>query len=365
MSSPEDLRHMRSALDLATAADGRMSPNPRVGAVLVQNGEVVGRGWHRGPGTPHAEIEALREAKERARGATLYVTLEPCRHFGRTPPCTAALISAGVSRIVAAIEDPNPAEQGKGIAELRQAGIDVAVGLEAEAAEEMNRAYFTWRRTGRPMVTAKWAAALCGHAAARTGESLYITGPDARRTVHALRAAHDAVLVGIGTVLADDPQLTVRDAPGDHPVRVVLDSRLRTPPDARILTSPGTALICAAEDADPHRRAALEERGAQVLVFPSGPELPLADVLRELGRHDILSVLVEGGPTVLGRLFDEALVDRVSAFFAPLVLGGSDGLAAVGGVGAPRPAEGVRLRDVVWQQLGQDIYCSGTVERGR
>lgn len=361
MFPPDD--HMRAALELARAAEGRLSPNPRVGAVLVRDGEVIGRGWHRGPGTPHAEIEALREAGERARGATLYVTLEPCRHFGRTPPCTAALIAAGVSRVVAAIEDPNPAEQGKGIADLRAAGVEVIVGAEAEAAELLNLPYFTWRRTGRPLVTAKWAAALCGHAAARTGESLYITGPEARSEVHALRASHDAVLVGIGTVLADDPQLTVRDAPGEHPLRVVLDRTLRTPPDARLLTAPGGTLIFASEDAPEGRRAALEKR-AELAFFPAGPELPLADVLTELGRRGILSVLVEGGPTVLGRMFDDGLVDRVGAFFAPLVLGGAQALGAVGGIGAARPNEGVRLKDVLWRQLGQDIYCSGTVERG-
>ncbi len=362
--STEDLRHMRAALELARAAEGRLSPNPRVGAVLVRDGEVVGRGFHRGPGTAHAEIEALREAGERARGATLYVTLEPCRHYGRTPPCTAALVGAGVSRVIAAIEDPNPAEQGKGIAELKAAGIDVTVGLEAEQAEEMNLPYFTWRRTGRPLVTAKWAAALCGHAAARTGESLYITGSEARRTVHALRAAHDAVLVGIGTVLQDDPQLTVRDAPGEHPLRVVLDGMLRTPPEARLLSAPGGTLICASEDAPPARRQALEERGAELVFFGGGSPLPLGDVLAELGRRSVLSVLAEGGPKVLGSLFDAGLVDRVSAFFAPLVLGGAEAPGAVSGLGAVRPDEGVRLKDVIWRQLGQDIYCSGTVERG-
>lgn len=363
MFSPDDQQHMRTALELARAAGGRLSPNPRVGAVLVRGGEVVGRGWHRGPGTPHAEIEALREAGERARGATLYVTLEPCRHFGRTPPCTAALIAAGVSRVVAAIEDPNPAEQGKGIADLRAAGVETVVGAEAEAAEQLNLPYFTWRRTGRPLVTAKWAAALCGHAAARTGESLYITGPEARSAVHSLRASHDAVLVGIGTVLADDPQLTVRDAPGEHPLRVVLDRTLRTPPDARLLRAPGDTLIFAAADAPEGRRADLVKR-AELAFLPAAQELPLSDVLSELGRRGILSVLVEGGPTVLGRMFDDGLVDRVAAFFAPLVLGGAQAPGAVGGIGAARPTEGVRLKDVLWRQLGQDIYCSGTVERG-
>ncbi len=361
--SSTDLHHMHSALALATRAQGRVSPNPRVGAVLVKDGQVVGQGWHRGPGTPHAEIAALHEAGPAAKGATLYVTLEPCRHFGRTPPCTQALIAAGVTRVVAAIEDPNPAEQGNGIAELRTAGIEVAVGLEAAAAEEMNRPYFTWRREGRPLVTAKWASALCGHAAARTGESLYITGPEARQEVHRLRADHDAVMVGIGTVLADDPQLTVRDASGEHPLRVVLDRALRTPPEARILSAPGRTLICAAEDAPAERKAALGDR-AELLFFPPGPELPLSQVLAEIARRDVLSVLVEGGPTLLGRLFDAGLVDRVQAFFAPLVIGGAGAPAAVAGLGAVRPAEGVRLRDIEWRQYGRDICCSANVERG-
>jgi diaminohydroxyphosphoribosylaminopyrimidine deaminase/5-amino-6-(5-phosphoribosylamino)uracil reductase len=361
--SSTDVHHMRSALALAARAEGRVSPNPRVGAVLVKDGKVVGQGWHRGPGTPHAEIAALREAGEAAAGATLYVTLEPCRHFGRTPPCTQALIAAGVSRVVAAIEDPNPAEQGKGIAELRAAGMEVAVGLEAPAAEEMNQQYFTWRREGRPLVTAKWASAICGHAAARTGESLYITGPEAREEVHRLRAEHDAVMVGVGTVLADDPQLTVRVAAGEHPLRVVLDRKLRTPPTARMLSAPGRTLICAAQDAPAERKAALQGK-AELLFFAPGPELPLIEVLKEMARRDILSVLAEGGPTLLGRLFDLGLVDRVRAFFAPLVIGGAEAPASVGGLGAMRPSEGVRLRDVEWRAYGQDICCSANVERG-
>lgn len=362
MQTEEDRRYMQLALEVARRAGGRTSPNPRVGAVLVRGNEVVGQGFHRGPGHPHAEVEALREAGDMACGATLYVTLEPCCHHGHTPPCTAALIAAGVRRVVAPIEDPNPVVAGRGLQKLREAGVEVELGLLPEEAEALNAGYLTWRRRGRPHVTAKWAGALCGHAAAHTGESRYLTGKDALAEVHRLRAEADAVMVGIGTVLTDDPELTVRHVAGDHPLRVVLDSQLRTPPTARLLHAPGHTVIFCSESAPPSRAEALSPL-AEIVHLPASNGVSLDLALRELGRREIMTVLAEGGPRVLGSLFDQMLVDKVVAFFAPLVLGGAAAPAAVLGVGAAAPASAVRFRRGRWQQFGDDVCFTGTVLR--
>lgn len=362
MQTEEDRRYMELALQVARRTDGRTSPNPRVGAVLVRGGAVVGQGFHRGPGHPHAEAEALREAGDRARGATLYVTLEPCCHHGHTPPCTAALIAAGVRRVVAPIEDPNPVVNGRGVRELREAGIEVDLGLLPDEAEALNAGYLTWRRRGRPLVTAKWAGALCGHAAARTGASRYLTGRESLAEVHRLRAETDAVMVGVGTVLADDPELTVRHVAGDHPLRVVLDSHLRTPPTARLLHSPGRTIIFCGQSPPPSRAHALAPL-AEIVRLPTQSGIPLELALAELGRRDVVTVLAEGGPTVLGRLFDHMLVDRVVAFVAPLVLGGASAPASVLGVGADSPASAVRFQHGRWQQFGDDVCFTGSVLR--
>lgn len=362
MVQPDDHRYMELALDLARRAEGRTSPNPRVGAVLVREGEIVGQGFHLGPGHPHAEAEALRHAGERARGATLYVTLEPCCHHGHTPPCTDAVIAAGVRRVVTPLEDPNPIVAGQGLRVLREAGIEVERGPMQAEAEELNAPYLTWRRLGRPLVTAKWAGALCGHVAAYTGESRYLTGEDALREVHRMRAEADAVMVGVGTVRADDPELTVRFVPGENPVRVVIDSRLRTPPEARLLHQNGRVIIFCGRSAPEDRRLALADL-AEIIPLPGDGRLPLEDALRELARRDITSVLAEGGPRLFGSLFDGGLVDRVAAFFAPLVLGGKDSPAAVLGQGVASPGGALRFRDRRWQPFGNDMCFFGTVLR--
>ena len=360
---PEDAGYLARAFALAEAAPSRVSPNPKVGAVLVRGGIVVGEGRHMGPGTAHAEAAALQAAGEAARGATLYVTLEPCCHFGHTPPCTQALIAAGVARVVAPIEDPNPQVAGRGFAELRAAGITVDVGQVAGQAEDQNAAYLHWRRTGRPYVTAKWALSLGGQSAARTGKSLYMTGPAARAEVHRLRAARDGVLVGIGTALADDPQLTVRDAAGPSPLRVVLDSHGRLPASARMLAQEGRTIVYVGEDAPPERLRRLAD-SADVVPLGRGPRLPLAAILEDLGRREVTSLLVEGGATVHGEFFDQGLVDRVAVFVAPLVLGGAAAPPGVGGVGAESPAAGLHLTGGHWRVLGEDAYFTAVIERG-
>ncbi len=359
----EDAWYLAKAFELADEPAGRVAPNPKVGAVLVRDGVIVGEGVHLGPGTAHAEAAALAAAKDLARGATLYVTLEPCCHYGHTPPCTQAIIAAGVVRVVAPIEDPNPQVAGRGFAELRAAGIAVDVGAGAAQAMAQNAPYLRWRQTGRPFVTAKWALSLGGQSAARTGKSLYMTGPAARQEVHRLRAQHDAVLVGISTALADDPQLTVRDAAGTSPLRVVLDSAGRLPPSARLLSAEGRTIVYVAEDISPERLKALSAR-AEVVPLGRGPRLPLNGVLEDLGRRDVTSLLVEGGATVHGSFFDEGLVDRVAVFVAPLVLGGGTAPPGVAGLGVESPAAGLRITGGTWHILGEDAYFTGMVEKG-
>jgi diaminohydroxyphosphoribosylaminopyrimidine deaminase/5-amino-6-(5-phosphoribosylamino)uracil reductase len=341
---------MARALALAARAAGQTAPNPMVGAVLVQGDEVVGEGWHARAGAPHAEVVALEAAGPRARGATLYVNLEPCSHWGRTPPCADALIAAGVARVVVAMEDPDPRVQGRGLERLRAAGVAVEVGEGRREAERLNRWYVTERRLGRPRVLYKWAATLDGAVATRTGDSRWISGEASRREVHRLRAELDAVLVGVGTVLADDPQLTVRLVPGRDPLRVVADRRARTPPTARVLP----ALVCVGPEAPPDRVAALAARGCEVVEAPTP-----AEILQVLDRRGCLGVLLEGGPRLAQAFWDAGLVDEVAAVLAPRVLGG--GLPALPGPGPSTLAGARRLEEVAVRQVGEDVWITGDV----
>lgn len=336
--SAEDRRTMRAALALAERARGATAPNPVVGAIIVRDGRVLARGWHRRAGLPHAEIEALARVGFRAPGATMYVTLEPCCHVGRTGPCTTPIIDAGIARVVVGCLDANPRVSGRGIRRLRRAGLRVDVGcLEAECREQ-NRGFFRTIRDGRPWVTLKVAATLDGFIAERTRRRRrapqWITGARARRVAHELRAAHDAVLVGAGTVADDDPQLTVR-LPGARrqPLRVVLDGRLRTRPGARVLAARGSALVIGAAGATGERRArALRRAGAEVVLLPArGGAIALDRVLRALADRGVQSVLVEGGSRVLGAFIAARAVDRACWFLAPRLVGA--GVPAVSGPG--------------------------------
>lgn len=315
-----DRTHMARALELAELGLYTTTRNPRVGCVLVRDGVVVGEGWHRGAGEPHAEALALREAGERARGATAYVTLEPCAHHGRTPPCSRALVDAGVARVVAAMGDPNPLVAGKGFAELRAAGIDVASGLMEHDAHELNVGFVSRMTRARPWVRMKIAASLDGRTALLNGRSQWITGPEARRDGHRWRARACAVLTGIGTVKDDDPELTVREVETPRqPVRVVVDSRVETPPSARVV-GPGT--LIAAAVADPEREAALRARGAEVIALPNASgKVDLAALLRELARREMNEVHVEAGFKLNGSLLAERLVDELVVYLAPHILG--------------------------------------------
>lgn len=319
--SAGDHRFMARALRLARRGIYTARPNPRVGCVLTLGSRVVGEGWHATTGGPHAEVVALRQAGDRAKGATAYVTLEPCAHQGRTPPCADALIKHGVSRVVAASEDPFPPVAGQGVDALRAAGIETELGLLRDEARDLNRGFFSRVERGRPFVTLKLAASLDGAPAMSSGESQWITGAAARRDVHRLRASSGAILTGIGTVLADDPSLTVREfsAQFREPWRVVIDSNLRTPVAAKALGSDGNALLYCVNEG---RAASLRDAGATVVrVAADGEQPSLAAVLEDLATRGVNDVLVEAGPTLAGRLLDDELIDELVIYMAPHMMG--------------------------------------------
>ncbi len=345
---------MARALQLAERALWTTSPNPRVGCVLVRDGEIVGEGWHVRAGEPHAEVHALRAAGERARGATAYVTLEPCSHYGRTPPCAEGLIAAGVTRVVAAMEDPNPLVAGRGLAMLRAAGIETACGLLAEAAQELNIGFVSRMTRGRPWVRLKTAASLDGKTALNNGVSQWITGPDARRDGHRWRARACAILTGIGTVRDDDPRLDVREVETTRqPLRVIVDSRLETPPTARILQG-GPVLLAAAVD-DAERANLLKAAGAEILLLPNAAgKVELPALLNALAARGINEVHVEAGWKLNGSLLREGLVDELLLYMAPCLIGhhaaGLFNLPELSDLAGKRP---LSLRDV--RQVGGDI----------
>jgi diaminohydroxyphosphoribosylaminopyrimidine deaminase / 5-amino-6-(5-phosphoribosylamino)uracil reductase len=356
---------MREAMALARRGIGTASPNPMVGAVVVSGGAVVGRGYHPKPGEPHAEIFALREAGLRARGATLYTTLEPCAHTGRTGPCVEAIAAAGIHRTVVAMIDPDPQVRGVGLARLRAAGIDVSVGTGEADARRLNEAYIKHRTMGLPFVTAKWAMTLDGRIATRAGDSRWITNETSRAYAHQIRAASDAVLVGVGTVLRDDPALTARPALApERPRRVVLDSRLRMPLDARVLARDGVPVIVATTSASTaERRRAFRERGADVLLC-DGPDgrVSLEGVLLGLAARGVLSVLVEGGAAVHGAFIETGAVDKILAYVAPVVVVG--GPAPSAGAGVRAMADARRLGSVTVRRFGDDVLIEAYVTHG-
>ncbi len=356
--------YMSHALELARRAEGRVSPNPPVGAVLVKDGEIVGGGYTQPPGQSHAEAVALSEAGDSARGAALYTTLEPCSHHGRTPPCTEAILKAGVAEVHAAMLDPNPNVRGGGMTILAEAGLGTRVGEGEAKARRQLEAYVKYVTTGTPFVTAKFAMSLDGKIATRTGDSKWISGEKARGAVHRLRAASDAVMVGVNTALADDPQLTARDKRGRpldrQPLRVVVDTGGRMPSRARMLGEPGRTLV-ALGDADDERAGALLSAGAEVVALPGGgPSVDLVSLMDNLAaEHGVTSLLVEGGATLLGSLFDLGLVDKVIAFVSPVIIGGVEAPTPVAGSGFERMADTLRLERVRWDKYGRDMAITG------
>ena len=391
--SQQDEQFMRRALALARLGVGKTSPNPAVGAVLVlaplgagRGGKIIGEGWHKRAGGPHAEVEAIRQAKGEGRKAkcdkdkthgrdaratrsslfalrssaviTLYVTLEPCCTWGRTPPCTDAIIAAGVKRVVVAARDPNPKHNGRGLKILRRAGIRVEAGLLAEEAARLNEAFNKWITTGMPFVIAKAAMSLDGKIATRTGDSKWITSEAARREAHRLRAGADAIMVGANTVIRDNPQLAVRHGVrGKQPLRVVADARGRAPTNARLFHAMhrNRTIVVTTKLSSSRWRRYLVLRGIDVVVVPQkGRRVDVRAALKALGKRDVTSVLVEGGGELLGSMFDARLVDRVALFLAPIVIGGREAVSAVGGKGAAKVKRAVRLRDCRWRSIGRN-----------
>jgi len=358
----DDDSYIEEAFTLAERGRGSAHPNPLVGAVLVQGDEVVGRGWHLGPGRPHAEAMALAEAGGRAAGATLYCTLEPCSHHGRTPPCADALVAAGIQRAVVAFGDPNPLVDGRGLARLRENGVEVELQDErwGARARKQNAPFLKYHAGGLPLVTYKAAVTLDGKVAAAGGDARWISCLDSRRAVHQLRAAADAVMVGAGTVRRDDPELTVRLSEGRDPVRVIVTRRGELPEDAKVLaTARQTRTIVIAERADGAARRLLEARGVELVEVGEGG---LRAGLAALAARGLLDILCEGGPTLAGALLAAGLIDRVLLFVAPLIVGrGAPDLFATPAVGAV--ADAWRLSDVEWRPVCDDLLLSGSLTK--
>ena len=358
-----DEKFMREALRIARNAEGCTSPNPLVGAVIVKDGKIIAEGWHRQAGTPHAEIHALNMAGDLSRGATLYVTLEPCSHFGRTPPCTQAIINAGISRVVAAMSDPNPKVAGHGFELLRAAGIAVEVGLLEAEARRLNEVFLKWITRRLPFVTMKFACTLDGKIATVAGESQWISSEESRRFTHHLRDINDAILVGVGTVLADNPSLTTRLVEGKNPVRVIVDSNARTPLESKVVADKSARTIVAVTaNAPPDKVRALKLRGVEVITAGNFERVDLTALMHALAEREITSVLVEGGGTIHFSMLRARLVDKVLAFIAPKLIGGSRALSAVGGEGFAKLSDAVELNDITTTTLGADILISGYVK---
>lgn len=359
---------MERALALAERGRGLVSPNPLVGAVVVRDGRIVGEGWHEGPGTPHAEAMALADAGDEAAGATVFSTLEPCDHFGRTPPCTAALLNAGVAALVAGARDPNPIVDGKGFGTLEAAGMQVHRGVLADEVERQNLAYSKHVRTGFPFVTWKMAATLDGKVAARDGSSRWITGEAARADVHRMRAEADAIMVGAGTAASDDPSLTVRRAGyrGRPPLRVLVDGKGRVSAVGDLFDDEAPTMVATTELASQERRREWREAGAEVVEYGSeGGRVPVGELMTDLGKRAVQGVLLEGGPTLAWSLLEENAVDRVVVYLAPKLLGGDEAPGILGGRGFAPVGQALQLRIHAFDVIGEDLRVEADVYRDR
>jgi len=360
-----DEHWMKRALRLAEKGKGRTSPNPMVGAVLLKNGKVVGEGYHARAGEAHAEILALRQAGEAARGSTLYLNLEPCAHYGRTPPCAPEVIRAKVKRAVIGMEDPNPLVRGRGLKSLRRAGLDVKVGILEKECRKLNEFYCKYILEKEPFVILKVAATLDGKIATREGESKWISGETSRRFVHRMRDQVDGVIIGIGTVLKDDPQLTARIKNGRDPYRVVLDSRLRIPEDAQVIgNSSSKTMIATTELAARDKIERLEKKGVQILILNSKQgRIDLKNCLSKLGEMGMMSLLVEGGSQVNGSFLDEGLIDKILFFLSPKLIGDREALGIFGGSGKTTLQEAIPLNELRVRKIGEDILIEGYVKK--
>ncbi len=370
----DDEKYMRLALRLAIKAKGKTSPNPLVGAVIVKDNRIIGQGYHKKAGEPHAEINALNMAGRRARGATLYLSLEPCAHFGRTPPCTKRIISFGIKKVVAAMVDPNPLNCGRGVKELRKAKVKVKVGVLEKEAGKINESYIKYITTKKPFVILKTAMSLDGKIATKTGDSKWITNEKSREYVHKLRSEVDAILVGIETVLKDDPLLTVRSSAfrrnlakrglgvRSQPVRIVVDSRVRIPLGARVLNQEAPTIVATTKFASKRKIEALKKKGIKVLVIKErDKKVNLKELLKRLGELEITSLLVEGGGRINASFLENDLVDKVLFFIAPKIIGGEKALTPVEGEGIERIKDAIKLKNISIKRFGEDMLVEGYI----
>lgn len=359
-----DADYMRLALELAERGIGWTAPNPMVGAVIVRDGQIIGQGWHVRYGELHAERHALKNCKADPRGATMYVTLEPCCHQGKQPPCTDAILEAGIARVVVGSGDPNPLVAGKGIDILRQHGVAVETGVLQTECDALNRIFFHFIQTGRPYVVMKYAMTLDGKIATRTGASQWITGEAARQRVHQDRHRYTAIMAGIGTVLADDPLLTCRMEGGKNPVRIICDTHLRTPLDSQIVrTAREVPTILATACGDTEKRTDYETAGCRVWVLPEqNGHVSLTALMEGLGSEHIDSVLLEGGGTLNWAVLESGIVQRVQAYIAPKLFGGAAAKSPVAGLGVETPVQAIRLKSTTISQMGEDFLLEGEVD---
>jgi len=360
--------YMKQALSLAELALGQVSPNPAVGALIVKDSEVVGQGYTQPPGSSHAEMVALEQAGKEARGSTMYVTMEPCCHYSRTPPCSSAIVAAGIIEVHMAMLDPNPLVSGRGRDELETAGIKTFVGEHKQEAKDINETYIKFITTGIPFITVKYAMSLDGKIATHSGDSKWISSDKARHYAHNLRYTSDAIIVGINTVLADDPHLTARCCGGrggtvkEQPLRVIVDGKGRTPLTAHIFNEPGETLLALGRPIKPGEAEAFAQSGAELLELSlTEGYVDLEKLLKALGERKITSILVEGGSILLGSMFDQGLVDKVVVFVAPIIIGGKEAKTAVAGTGVDKVIDSFRLKRVSVKRFGQDIMVSGYV----
>lgn len=354
-----DEKYMELALELAKKAAGRTSPNPLVGAVLVKDNKVIGQGYHKKAGDPHAERLALLEAGAQAEGSDFYVTLEPCNHSGRTPPCTEAIIEAKIKNVYVATLDPNPLVAGQGIKRLKETGIKVEVGMKEQEAKKLNEVFFKYITTGLPYVVLKSAASLDGKIATREGHSQWITGELARSFGHQLRNMYDAIMVGIGTVLADDPQLTCRVENGRDPIRIIVDSKLSISPEAKVFNLASTAdiIIATVQDISHEKYKRLSQK-AEIIKVNSGNKVDLPKLMKILGEKGITSILVEGGAILNSSFVEEKLIDKFYLFYAPLIIGGTLAPGFIGGLGPAKLETSLRLKDLTIENIGEDILVT-------
>ena len=360
MNSNTDIYFMSLALDLAEKGRGLVSPNPMVGAIVVRDGEIVGKGYHKKAGSDHAEIIALKHAADKSYGATLYVNIEPCCHFGKTPPCTDAIIKSGIIRVVSSMVDINPLVNGEGFKRLHQNNIEIVVGILDNRAKKLNESYIKFIQSKIPFLTLKLAITLDGKIAAPDGKSKWITGKKTRKRIHQLRSWSDAVLIGVNTVLADDPMLTIYDIKGSNPLRVIIDSRLRTPENAKVL-SDKNVVIATTNKADEKKRSLFSQRCIEVLKFDSkNGHVPLYEVLIKLGEKNITSLLCEGGSILASSLLKEKLIDKIIFTIAPKILGG--GYDAVKGLDIKSLDEAIRLKDIEVETINDDVVITGYPE---